>query len=280
MAAWMKGNHVPPKKDWRSAVERGRGDWEEGWAHTLSIKHILIASLQLYTDMDINKCVCVFMCWDSRGLIFVNGIPPSLWRHAGEQRATAVWCGASVPTFVKLLPVCVRDFKAARERRETDGERRRRARKLACVRCDRCDRCGRWSGTARCCCNRGQVPTCHWSVLMLTRGGGCTHLIDRKMAASRVCRWCWRHISFLLLSLSTALSLYLYLPPPSKTRSCRNTKQPFILSAISPRLPVFAQSCPLVHGAYICTPLRMFRFPYTVILNGDITCIIYFIIRL
>lgn len=104
-----------------------------------------------------------------------------------------------------------------------------------CVRCDRCDRCGQWSGTARCCCNRGQVPTCHWSVLMLTRGGGCAHLIDRKMAASRICRWCRRHISFLVFSPSLFCALFVSLSPsPSLICSSRNTKQSLILSAIPP----------------------------------------------
>lgn len=53
-----------------------------------------------------------------------------------------------------------------------------------CVRCDWCDRCDHWTGTPRCCFSRGQMPTCHWFVLMLTRGADSAHLIDHKMAAS------------------------------------------------------------------------------------------------
>lgn len=52
------------------------------------------------------------------------------------------------------------------------------------VHCDWCDSCDRWTGTARCCFSRGQMPTCLWFVLMLTRGADSAHLIDHKMAAS------------------------------------------------------------------------------------------------
>lgn len=117
----------------------------------------------------------------------------------------------------------------------------------ACVRRDRCDRCGWWSGTARCCCGRGQTPTCHWSVLMLTQGSGCTHPIDRKMAASRVCRWRLKtHLFFPPSALFASLSPPL---PPSIMSSGQNTKKPLVLSCLFSH--IFAHARPLAREAYI-----------------------------
>lgn len=181
-----------------------------------------------------------------------------------EQRATAVWCGASVPTFVRY--VCVR---------HTEEE-------IVCVCSDRCDRCDRWSGTPRCSCSRGRVTTCLRRVLMLTQGGGCTHLIDRKMAASQVCRWCWSHISFLwsppsslqrTLCISISHHHLLYVPvgiPSSPSSFLPLPPSTHIHTVLSSHVCV----CVLCTYVHVCMP----HFT-SWSLSGKLTCIVCPIIR-
>lgn len=139
------------------------------------------------TDMDINKkrkCVLPHACWcrrDSRGLqclIFVNGIPLSPWSCAGSRGQVQSDVGHLFPHLLSLFwSLCVWE-ECVR------GRRTLQRCVCTCVHCDCCDSCSRWTGTARCCFSRGQMPTCHWFVLMLTWGADSAHLIDHKMAAS------------------------------------------------------------------------------------------------
>lgn len=112
------------------------------------------------------------------------------------------------------------------------------------VRYDRCDRCDRRSGTARCCCDRGQVPACHWSVLMVTQGGGCTNLIDRKMAASRVCRWCLFFASlFCAFFVSISPSTIYYIFQSEYQAAPHSLCCSFFLT-------ILTQRCPLVNAVF------------------------------
>lgn len=147
-----------------------------------------------------------------------------------EQRASTVWYVASVCTFVKLLPVCV----CVKERKR----RQPRAREeciCMCLCCDWCDRCSHWTGTAKYCSSRGQMPTCHWFVLMLTRSGGFAYPFDDKMITSQVCRWCCRHIPFLLFSPFSVCASTIYIMCASQNTN----KPPFFLQFPS----VFSYSC-------------------------------------
>lgn len=166
-------------------------------------------------------------CWcgrDSRGLqclIFVNGIPLSPWSCAGSKGQVQSDVGHLFPHLLSFF-WCVSVWEEC-----VSGRHTLQRCLCMCVHCDWCDRCNRWTGTARCCFSRGQMPTCHWFVLMLTRGADSAHLIDHKMAASWDCRWCCRHTSFPLSSplFSSVDFLYLYLAPPSIMCASRNTKK-------------------------------------------------------
>lgn len=226
--------------------------------------------------------MCV--CPDSRGLqrlILVNGIPLSLWRHAGSRGQLQSDVGHLFPHLLSLswcvcVCVCVRLmwlFFFKRENWET-GEHRKgvQKRRRARARGDQCDRCGRWSGTTRCCCAPGQVPTCHWSVLMLTQGGGCTHLIDRKMAASPN------------LQVVPKTRLFPHRPPRAPFVSLSPSTIYYMFqseyqAAPHPSCypPVLTQPCPPC-AQYIYIACASFSF--YCILSGDITCIICSIIRL
>lgn len=81
--------------------------------------------------------------------------------------------------------------------------------------------------------SRGQVPTCHWFVLMLTQGGGCAHLIDHK-----ICCLLGRQV----LHFFSALPLYLYFAPSSVIHFSQTIKQPLILFYFS-HMPTVLSSC-------------------------------------
>lgn len=150
---------------------------------------------------------------------------------------------ASVPTFVKLLLVCV----CVKERKK----RQTRAREeciCMCLCCDWCDRCSHWTGTAKYCSSRGQMLTCHCFVLMLTRSGGFAYPFGRKMITSQVCRWCCRHIPFLLFSPFFFVSICLH----HLYHVCQSEyQQALILSAISLCFLIFIYFCLLAHYIYM-----------------------------